>query len=64
MTSSARDNKSYKTSSRASDIYTIGRDNLRDKEVYAVPHQIIYDTTTQGTPFTKFRTRIVINSET
>ena len=63
---SSRENKSYKTSSRGSDIYTIGRDNRQDssKEVYAVPHQIIYDTSSQGTPFTKFRTRIVINSET
>jgi len=67
VTSSGRDNKSYKSSSsRVSDIYTIGRDHHQDiaREVYAVPHQIIYDTTTQGTPFTKFRTRIVINSET
>ena len=34
------------------------------RDIYAVPHKIIYDTTTQGSPFTKFRTRIVINSET
>ena len=34
-----------------------------DKPIYSVPHKIIYDTTTSGSPFTKFRTRIVINSE-
>ena len=33
------------------------------QDIYAVPHKIIYDTTSGGQPFTKFRTRIVINSE-
>ena len=41
-----------------------GRGQGDTRDIYAVPHKIIYDTTTQGSPFTKFRTRIVINSET
>ena len=35
----------------------------QNKSIYAVPHKIIYDTASVGAPFTKFRTRIVINSE-
>ena len=50
------------------DVYSVPV--RREERVTSVPHRIIYDTPapvrgSQGTgsPFTKFRTRIVINSE-